>query len=319
MSNEEQSNTQTESAIKLADHISSKFPQERNFTLVLDDNLQVETPPMPEGIKGPKKVDYVIAGSLATMILSQTSEFTELDTSKPPYYSEGKVITIPEKAHMLFSEFARPVGDFDYIPSKDYLKRKLSDKDFTSYLGNGGGSLPLSEMPPEVLKAVKVEDYQTLEGSSFSVDPLQSLLPEKIIKARINGKDYFLPSPETMVSYKVLNMLESYAPATSEKKGKFNKDFPRLLEAIESIYSEEDLIETTRELLVIYDDAMKDVYRAYHQEEDPDLSNYQSKMPEMVSVLLRQEDLSAQTREFLNKLVAYDDSQEKPLLRGKQT
>lgn len=305
----ETQNAQVESAVQFAKYLTTRYPQVdnmRKMSVEVDDGLHVELPELPDAMQVEPRLNYYIAGSLATTLLSraQTIDLCE-ETTTSNINVTRSVANTPETQTAL-AEFARPIGDIDYVPTEHYdaLKKvvqdsygKVSSDEYqqgrVKYLWKGGGGPTFDELPPESARALKRGEGQL----AIMCDPVEVYGTKKFARVSIDGQDYYVARPDTIVGYKILHMLQNY----DQKPDKFNADFARLHQAMAGLYSEDELISLTHRILGEYEASMAKVSAAFNHQHEP-------KLPQMAQVLLAKPNLGSEARTFIEKIVTYDQS-----------
>lgn len=297
-----------ESAEKFAEHLISLFPQvdeNRRIVIEVDEKgTTVELPELPELIQTGPMMNYYLSGSLATMLLSRTEQFTEIDESQMPGVKEGQARTIPESARQILATFARPIGDLDYVPTDFYSGKKalvqnswgkVSSEEYqqmrAKFLWKGGGP-KFDEIPEEAKKCLKRGETQL----SIMVDPVESYGARRVAKVAVAGKEYFVARPDTIFAYKVLHLLQGY----EQKPEKFNADFGKLLSAMKEIYSEDELLQITTQILTDYENATEASHRRFY--EDDESKPYEPKIPAFAKRVLANPQLSPEIKMILERL-----------------
>ncbi len=249
------------------------------------------------------KLNYSFAGSLATELLPQADSFTEFELDSDCRLIAGQIRTISNKAKKIFSEFARPIGDFDFLPTDLYLEKQRavqnlgSQKDLSEYqrrrqelLWKGGGGPSFEEIPSESKICLRRDNNQ----EKLMCDPVVSYSKPKTAKIRIGESDYFIASLDTMIAYKILQLLQKNGKETE----KFNLDFEKILPALKEIYSTAELVAATKEAIYGYEATMKKSHDLYEADK-----TYQSKIEPALKKSLDNNDLSENVKNFLKMLL----------------
>lgn len=284
-----------ESAEKFAEYLTSLFPQ------VNGKDTAVE---LPESTQTEPMMNYYLSGSLATMLLSRAAQFTEIDESQIPEVKDGRTRVIPESARLILSTFARPIGDLDYVPTDFYSGKKahiqnsygkISTEEYlqmrTKYLWKGGGP-KFEEIPEEARKCLKRGETQL----SIMVDPVESYGARRVAKVVVSGKEYFVARPDTIFAYKVLHLLQGY----EQKPDKFNADFGKLLSAMKEIYSEDELLQITTQILSDYENTMEASHRRFHS--DNQVKPDEHKIPAFAKRILDNKDITPEIRGVVERI-----------------
>lgn len=299
------------SAEKFAEHLTSRFPQvdqNRRMIIEVDEKgATVELPELPESIQSEPIMNYYLSGSLATMLISRAEHFTEIDESHMPGVKEGQTRDIPENARHILATFARPVGDLDYVPSDFYSGKKahvqnsygkVSSEEYqqmrTKYLWKGGGP-KFEEIPDEARKCLKRGETQL----SIMVDPVESYGARRVAKVVVAGKEYFVARPDTIFAYKVLHLLQGY----EQKPEKFNADFGKLLSAMKEMYSEDELLQITTQILSDYENAMEASHRRFY--EGDEAKPFEHKIPAFAKRVLGNQDITSEIRGVVERVEKY--------------
>lgn len=253
-----------ESVLKFTEYITEKWPQ-----------LEKE---------GEKRINYYLSGSLATMLLSKADSFSEI--------KEDKTINtknVPESVKIILKEFSRQIGDLDYVPFDHY-------KTNPTRLKKGGGGPSFDEVPKEAKKSLKQGENQI----KVMCDPLESYGEKRLARIEIKGKDYFIARPDTIVSYKILHILQNY----EKKPEKFNEDFSKIIKAISGLYPEKEIIETTVQILKDYEDAMEATHTRMNEIFD-NPTQYEKKLPKFIENVLLNEKTSPEIKDIIEKIKKY--------------
>ena len=99
------------------------------------------------------------------------------------------------------------------------------------------------------------------------------------------------------IAYKVLHLLQSY----EQKPKKFNTDFSKLLEALREIYSEEELIQITQQVLTDYEGTMEGSHIRLNQDEKNPQA-YERKIPKFIERVLANPQLSPEIKTMIEKI-----------------
>ena len=296
---------QIRAIINFADYLTSRYPQldmMRVIQIGTNNDLPFDLPPLPDSLQIEPQLNYYLVGSLATTLLSR-ADIVELcaETADSDIKVES-TITIPEQSRRLLAEFARPIGDIDYVPTAHYKRLRnrvvnsygrVSNEEYQSlrakYLWKGGG-LKFAEIPQDSRLAVK---RGTEQNDDFGImcDPVETYGTKKFARITIGEKEYFIARPDTIIAYKVLHMLESF----DQKPEKFNADFAKMYVALKGMYSNEQLLELTHSTLHEYEKNLAEA-SAHHE----------PKLPTMISRLLDKNNLGEEARYFITDLVYYD-------------
>ncbi len=279
-----------ESATKFAKYLTGRWPQvdtgRKPIVEIDDKGTTVELPELPEGIETEARMNYYLAGSLASMLLSRAERFTEMDEAQIPALAEARTREIPESARKILASFARQIGDLDYVPTDHY-------KANPTRLTKGGGGPSFDEVPEAGRKVLKRGENQI----KVMCDPVEAYGARRIAKVNVEGQDYYVARPDTILAYKVLHLLQSY----EQKPEKFNTDFGKLLGALREMYSEEELGQITQQVLTDYEDAMEGSHiRMNEGKENPPA--YERKIPKFVERVLANPQVSPEIRATLEKL-----------------
>ncbi len=279
-----------ESATKFAEYLTSRWPQVdtgRKPVIEVDDKgATVELPESPEDIETEVRLNYYLSGSLASMLLSRAERFIEMDEAQIPALVEARTREIPESARKILSSFARQIGDLDYVPMDHY-------KANPTRLKKGGGGPSFDEVPEAGRKVLKQGENQI----KVMCDPVEVYGARRIAKVNVEGQDYYVARPDTILAYKVLHLLQSY----EQKPEKFNTDFGKLLGALREMYSEEELGQITQQVLTDYEDAMEGLHiRMNEGKENPPA--YERRIPKFIERVLANQQVSPEIRATLEKL-----------------
>lgn len=254
-----------DSAVKFTEYLVSRWPQVDNI-----------------GEK--QKLNYYIVGSLATMLLSRGESVVEFDPALIPDLSELESIEIPEESRKILSEFSRKIGDLDYVPSDTY---KLNP----NRLKKGGGGPSFDDIPENAQAVLKKQEGQM----KLMCDPVPAEDYQKhVARIKVDGQDFYIASPETMLAYKVIHALESY----SKDPVKFNNDFRNLYQGLVGIYGQDRLIEMVKRVLVQH----KEGRRHFHEKLGGESETFIDKIPQIISDLLNDPQISAEIRFVLEAI-----------------
>lgn len=275
-----------ESSARFAEYLTGRWPQTndgRRITLEIDERgTKVELPKLPDSVTTTPRLNYYIAGSLGTMLLAQADTITDLDEN----LEVGQTMTIPVRTREILGSFVRQIGDLDYIPTDAYRKDPTG-------LKKGGGGPSFDEVPENARRVLKIS-----EGSiKLMCDPLTEYGTKRIARVVVGGKDYYLARPDTMLGYKILHILQGY----ERKPERFNEDFGKLLEAIRNMYSDEELISTTYQILQDYEEAMRQSHNSAGWDKQ-----YETRLPRFIRDTLSAPNLSPEIRTFIEKLKVKD-------------
>lgn len=297
-------NNLVEPTIKLVEYLTTRYPQlDMENTIVIDTGKgdYITLPPLPEGMVVEPTLNYYFAGSLATILLSQAQEVHLFHDTTGSELDLDRTMQITPQASKLLEEFIRPIGDIDYVQTQHYFELKevasrKSGEEYTQgrkkYLWKGGGP-KFDEIPQESLSSIRNVDRQI----AVMVDPVEMFGPHKIAKVEVQGTEYFIVRPDAMVAYKFLNLLQSY----DKKPERFNTDFPKLLLAISSFYSEDELLQIAHSTLAYVAQREERIAKQYDR---PPIS----KLPDMLIKFIEAPDLNPVINDFINKLLVYDQS-----------
>jgi len=279
-----------ESAIRFAEYLTDRWPQVdtgRKSVVEIDDkDTTVELPEIPERIETKTRLNYYLSGSLATMLLSCAKSFTEIDETQIPALVEVRTREIPESARKILASFARQIGDLDYVPMDHY-------KADPTRLKKGGGGPSFDEVPEAGRKVLKRGENQIM----VMCDPVETYGAKRVAKVNVEGQNYYVARPDTILAYKVLHLLQSY----EQKPEKFNADFGKLLSALKEMYSEEELGQITQQVLTDYEEAMEGLHiRLNEGKENPPA--YEKKIPKFIERVLANQQLSPEIRATLENL-----------------
>lgn len=258
--------------------------------------------PQTDNDDGEKKLNYVLSGSLATTLLARAESFVNINLSSDSTINEEEVKNLPPEARDKFAAYARPIGDFDFVPT-DYYQEKQKEVQGSLYqedpeeyrrrrktlLWKGGGGPSFEEIPEEAQGCLKNESGQI----KLMCDPVENWGSEGYAKITIDGADYYVTRPDYMVGYKVLNILQSY----KQKPEKFNQDFKALLDATSDIYSLEEITAVTQEVLQGYESSMKTSFKKHNPN-----GYYEEFIPTSTKKTLNHPDVSDEIKKFLENL-----------------
>ena len=283
-------------AVKFADFLVSKWPQKddgREINIPIDRLGNTLTlPPIDWSVPNKPKLNYYIVGSLATMLLAKADTVSSLTGDDlPEINEEGEVKNIPETTKKILAKFSRQIGDLDYVPSEFYSKNN------PNRLRKGGGGPSFDEVPDEASLVLKKESKTQVK---VMCDPVPSKNYEKnVVKVTVDGKDFYIASPDSMLGYKILHLLESY----SSKPDKFNNDFAILFNALVEMYGYERLLEVTRRIVLSAEENSRQLYYSFHKD-DQDSAPYVEKYPGMIKQVLDHAQISPEIKLMLEDISA---------------
>ena len=261
-----------ESAIIFVEYLTDHWPQ-------------VYTPEISEGMETETRLNYYLAGSLATMLLACAESFTEIDETQIPALVEVSTRKIPESARKILASFARQVGDLDYVPMDHYEADPKR-------LKKGGGGPSFDEVPEAGRKVSRRGKNQIM----VMCDPVPRGIIG-VVKVNVRGRDYYIARPDTILAYKVLHLLESY----ETEQEKFNVDFGKLFSALKEMYKQEELIQTTRQLFAHYEvkmEALNTRLNTVREKPEP----YEKEIPKFIERVLANQELPSEIRTVLESL-----------------
>jgi hypothetical protein len=305
---QKEQNAQIEAVIKFSQFLTSRYPQTddmRNMSLEVNDGVHVQLPPLPDVLQTEPLLNYYLAGSLATTLLSRADTIDICEETTGSDITVSRTISNPPQSRAIFADFARPIGDIDYVTTDHYeaLKKqaadsygKVSDEEYRQsrkkFLWKGGGGPSFDEVPHEALPALKRS-----EGTlKIMCDPVAVYGAKKFARIEVGGQDIFIARPDTIITYKFLHALDSF----NLKIDKFNTDFPKIFQAITGLYSEDELAAATHQALGDYEKALANVSTIFGKHHQPQLP---AKMHKFA-----QQPLAPQLRSFMDKVVTYDHS-----------
>lgn len=298
-----------ESAVIFADYLTSRFPQVDNIPVPTIDadkeGVKDRAQELPEDTQIMPMLNYYLAGSLAIMLLAQAEQFTEVTGSDEPGVKEGETRPISEGTRLILASFARPVGDLDYVATEYYRARmrrvqefykKIEIKEYrqmrANYLWKGGGPT-FEEFPKEALICLVRGEEQT----RIMIDPVEAYGPNLVAKVVVDEKEYYIARPDAIFTYKVLHLLQGY----EHKPEKFNADFSKLFSAIKEMYSEDDLLKITLQILSDYEAAMKATHMRLNTVYNSD-EPYEHRVPAFIKRTLDNQSITPEIREFIQRV-----------------
>lgn len=198
------------------------------------------------------RLDYAIAGSLAFMLLAQADSFEVLDMQRLPDVVPTQRIDIPEDASRTLKTFARHLGDFDYVQTKQYGEKKQEAANINykthpeeyehsrkTLLWKGG--LPLDRLSDSG------RDLLQLPEDNLLFSERVGNFSGETVKLTVGGRDFYIVDPRTMLAFKAVHLAESFD--TSGKPEKYITDMTKLQKALGLIYGPEELAEKTHDTL----------------------------------------------------------------------
>jgi|GEM_PF-6755397 len=84
----------------------------------------------------------------------------------------------------------------------------------------------------------------------------------RVALAHVGDKDYLVVRPDAQVGYKIKDILENF----EKEPDKFNRDFANIWKGASEMYSQKELTETTRQILMEEESALKSVFDIYYGE-----------------------------------------------------
>lgn len=286
-----------ESAYCFAEYLTDKWPQTQidQYVSITDiDETEIGLPPLPECLIIPPKLNYYIGGSLAVILLAQADT---VDICAETYGSSITIentISIPQKVKDTLVQFARPIGDLDYVPTTDY-------KNLPERLRKGGGGPSYDELPAKALPIIQRKPNQI----KVMCDPLETYGTKKFARICIRGKEFYIARPDTLIAYKIFHILQNYP----KKPEKFNRDFATLSQALMSMYPLEHLLPITHHLLAAYEEEYNKIME-YFSNGKP----YDRKLPKLFDQVMQNPQLSPEIRYFLEALSLFNQDQGSHLL-----
>jgi hypothetical protein len=300
------------SVVNFVAYLDERFPQvdtQPEILVEIEDGEITGFSPPSEAVALPK-LNYYLVGSLATTLLAAADKVEVCAENSNSNIVVESTLEIPSGVKGLLTKFVRPVGDIDYIPSGYYnLQKKRVQDSFESvtpeqyrtsrsrFLWKGGGGLKYGDVLETARAAIK-RPADREDNFGIMCDPFDSYGKLRYAKVSVDGHEFYIARPDTMVGYKMLHMLDQF----DKKPEKFNKDFDVLYKAISQIYPESHLVQITHEILSAYDERIKKVLSTFDR---PGVS----KLRIMIRNLLDRDDLGVDARGFLEKVVSYDRGQ----------
>lgn len=221
------------------------------------------------------KVNYYLSGSLALTLVVDNDKFEILDSASAPEVSVIGEKEIPEEARKELMAFVRKIGDLDYVPFEHWKKMPKEKR----IVGKGGGGPSISELPESAKKAFNFSKRQAM----VQCDPLNASVEHRIARIKINGKDVYITELNMIMAYKAVHMSEAFG--NERKTHKFVKDFTALKKAMEKIYPPDELLETTKDLMMAYNrnSPNGNYIPYYHREFNSEFRKFFSDMIELDS------------------------------------
>lgn len=305
----EKSNAQIHAAVQFAHYIVNRYPQVDDMHKIVfevDEGIHVELPPLPEGIQAEPQLNYYLAGSLATMLLSQAETIELCEETNGAHITIVRSLANPVEVRSVLTEFARPIGDLDYVSTAHYkallhaaqdtfgsVSNEVYQQNKRKYLGKGGGGPSFDELPKEALSALKEQPGSLM----VMCDPVEVYGTNKFARVTIDGQQYYLTRPDTIIAYKTLHMLQSY----DQKPEKFNSDFVLLHKALLGLYTEEELVKLTHQIVSEYENSMAQISTIFRRV-------YKPKFAQLAAALLARQDVAPESRDFIEKVLVYDQA-----------
>ena len=245
------------------------------------------------------ELNYYLSGSLLVMLLSQVNEFEVLDSSKIP---EIRIIQRKEIKPEILDKlklFARKIGDLDYVETFAYkqLKSEIADEyldnekyiqEKSKFLPFGGENLSLEDLPDSLRENL----FESGKSKKITCDSAKEYDKMEVAKITLENKDYFITNPLNFFGCKFLNILQKFP----KKAESLKRDFSILLPAFSELYSEQELINSTYNLIRNFQKA---------KPEEPNLvRDYFKKVQK--NLLFNFDSESRNLKSFLNKIKNYN-------------
>jgi hypothetical protein len=166
------------------------------------------------------------------MLLLAADKVSAVNESQLPSIEDVHQLGIPETSKGALLEFVRQIGDVDIVKLPHYTT-----------LHKGGNKMFYSELSDEGKKIFK---NMTANGQ-ISYDPVDSF-SYQTVKVNIGEKEFFIASPLSIIMYKAEHFLQqSY---NREKVDKLEKDMLILMNAMEQIYSWDEIVHKVHDLML---------------------------------------------------------------------
>lgn len=276
----------SQGALAFAEYLTErdKWPQLVDRPVVYHGELgDIMLPPPPGCMESYPVIAYYLAGSLATILLSESDDnvIEFLDPDKFPDIMIKETVVIPKEVTDRLKEFQRKMGDLDYVPLDHYRQRLSQNR-----LGKGGGGPSIEELP-DIAKQSLRYDARTVK---VMCDPVRPYGEHDVGIIQAGGREYLISSPKTIFAYKILHMLQKFG-RVPEMAPKLKRDFDILHSALLEMYSEQELIEAAYEAITGFEDA---------------LSKYGPKARGYMESIRSSPEYDSTVREFFEKLKEHD-------------
>jgi hypothetical protein len=304
--NPEVQNPQVEAAVKFALYLTGKYPQvdlARTPLVEQNDGTTIELPALPDSVVSEPVLNYYLAGSLATALLSRADSIELAEATTGSNITITRVVNNTPESRAAFARFARPIGDIDFVQTANYIahKRTLQQSVPTSeqanerskYLWKGGGGPTFDEVPANASLALQRSEGQF----KIMCDPLETAGPLRFARIAVDGNFIYVARPDTIIGYKTLHMLQSF----NQKPERFNEDFTLLHTALGELLTEEEMVESTHTILSEFEAG-----RVSQAERSS--SSYEPGLPGFTDTLMSNDALSGDARSFMDKVIEYDQS-----------
>lgn len=291
---------QVQAAVNFAKYLVNRYPQIDDSRKILYelDNGKIVPFDLPDGMRPVQPpLNYYLAGSLATTLLAAAEKIDICQETTESDVVVADTVVVPPETRAILAQFARPIGDIDYVQTKHYWQlqrtvqhpvRKLTAEEYqqgrAKYLWKGGGGPRVGDLPANAVPAVK--RAETHDG--IMCDPVTMYGANKFARVNVEGQDFYIVRPDTIIAYKVLHALDGF----NFKPDKFNSDFAKLHKAIKGMYLEEELVRLTHDVL--------------SEREKSSASAYEPLLPGKIRDLLARDDLGEDIRTFIGNVLAYD-------------
>lgn len=203
-----------------------------------------------------ERLNYYLSGSLAVMILLKAGKFEILDELRLPKIVPIDEKELPPEATKYLEGFVRKIGDLDFVETKLYAEQKkavvnsygkVPNEEYNrmrkQFLFKGGGGPQIPELSETAKKALNIGENQ----HGVMCDPLESAMIDRVARVKIGEREIYISEPKMMLAYKALHLGQTFENA--HKTDKFVNDFNATLKGMETIYSRDELLQATHEIL----------------------------------------------------------------------
>lgn len=195
------------------------------------------------------QINYAFAGSMSVMLLSQADRLEIFDQAALPSLTHPANREIPAHSKTILQNFARRMGDIDFLRSKPYSKginqlgalgRRVG-YDSPDYIAErtkyfGIDYIDTSKASDEVRNA-----YEHEPRHATKTDPSELSYNQGIARVYIGENTFYILDPLDIIGYKADNVLESLDHIDKDKK--YAGDLGILIAGLEGMYGRTALVE----------------------------------------------------------------------------